>query len=150
MPSGSFVLHWIERFPDTGARFKTEAIRPRGARDWQTAPVFTGINLAVPGTVAGFSQAHLTRLVGAWVSLKGGRTIRSHAMFGPHIDGEKEFRRVSGGGRLSSITVTSTFDRRPVRVSISRQGSAFFRGEHRLGLCLEYLKYLSTFDARES
>jgi len=74
MPSGTFVIFLVQRFPEPGGRrkyYKTEDRKPRGSRDERADPVYTSIRLTGEGAPAGFNHAAMThrkgvRIEGLW------------------------------------------------------------------------------------
>jgi hypothetical protein len=67
MPTGTFVLFDIVRFPDTRRPIRTEPRRPRGSRDEEADPVFTELRFTRQDTVAGFEVARVTHRRGVHV-----------------------------------------------------------------------------------
>lgn len=226
MPAGTFVVHRAERFPDREGRWKTDPQRPRGARDWQSAPVFTAVTagpaqsdyraakvihrtglkfdglfreevvrelvkvesfpaylhagkrLLIAQANRDLAYAAFARLSselpklfllrpitidferlranlpsdaavdGAWFRRpQGSSPIHTQALFGEGIEGAREFVRLSAGSRINNLTVSLPFAGELLRAGISRRGSAFFRGDYPLKLCLGFLEYLADFEA---
>jgi len=134
MPSGTFVLFSLHRFPERRARnnsYKTEERRPRGSVDDRSDPVYTSISLSPAGehAVADFGHAVAVhrkgvRIEGWWHGNQITQVVQQRrfdiyfdhqrALFVAHV--EKEIALSAVRDLVRDDETREHFDLRPIEV----------------------------------
>ncbi|MGB9005696.1 MAG: hypothetical protein WCB96_08235, partial [Candidatus Aminicenantales bacterium] len=84
-------------------------------------------------------------LLGVWLRRPGQDLIRTQAAFGADVENGPDFAQAVKKGELSSIRLQTMFDRRRLRVNVSRSGSMFFSQDAPLDTCLGFIIHLLAY-----